>query len=163
MNTFTAVCIGIVLVVFGLVALVVGAISKVGVEMGRARAIAEAMGFTVQAAMRETPTISNDGKTLLSLEREKCVQYILTVENEGSGDWDMLQRFPDPPQLPNGYVATGPGATPEMIESLKPLAEAFTGDYYEFERRGNTLSVFWWETSDTQKVEKLHRMLTALA
>jgi hypothetical protein len=121
----------------------------------------EQLGFKTEKAERDTPVLNNDG-TFSHTEREECIRYSLQKPGGRFGDWQLLQKFPkDDQRLPNGYQAFAANATPELIDKLMPLAKEFKYDYFEFERTGDTVSIYCWTSSKTE-LQALARAMAAL-
>lgn len=117
-------------------------------------------GFTAEQVERETPVLNND-MTFDSFIKETVMKYSLQRPGGPYGDWQLLQKFPKEGGLPNGFVLVAKDPPPQLTRALAPLAEEYGDDYYEFERSGDTVSVYCWKAGKS-KLKKLSETLTAL-
>ena len=79
--------------------------------------------------------------------------------------WTFLQRTKaEGAQLPNGYLLVTDGEIPSgLYERLHEVAEEYGEELFKFEGTGHDVAVYWLEWGGTQQVEKLNRLLRALA
>ncbi|MEZ0223475.1 MAG: DUF3592 domain-containing protein [Alphaproteobacteria bacterium] len=120
----------------------------------------DTLGFTAEEVQRETPVLNNDG-TFDSFVTDSCMKYSLLRPGGPYGDWQLLQKFPKEGGLPNGFILVAKDPPPQLTRALVPLTEEYGDDYYEFERSGDTVSVYCWKASKST-LKKLSETLNAL-
>ncbi len=125
-----------------------------------AKEAAKELGFQTEEVERDGPIIENG--EFAGLKREKYKKYSLARPRALYGNWALLQRFPKQDSgLPNGFVVQAPDGTTDLLDRLRPLAEQYGDDFYEFERNGNIISVFCDEI-DPATMRTLYALLSKL-
>lgn len=115
------------------------------------------LGFKITYVTRECPFFSKYQGKLEKLEACRCARYALNRQ-EGTS-WSLLQRDKEHgAQLP-GYLVTGDNVTHELIEALRPLAEQFGEEFYEFEATDSEIAVFWTEWGGVREIEEIYNAL----
>src|SRR5262249_52424801 len=108
----------------------------------RASGQPDTAGFSTGEVERETPGLNND-KTFDSFEKETVTKYSRAMPGGKFGDWELLQKFPEKDSWPpNGSAPVAKNVTPDLLAALRPLAEEYSYDYFEFERTGDIVSVY---------------------
>jgi hypothetical protein len=128
----------------------------------KCRAAASQFGLAVQALERQGPVYDSRGR-LESLEMTPCLRYALPRAAHQGTSWTLLQRDKTlGAQLPNGYLVEAKNITPQLLESLRPVAEEYSEEYFEFEGTQGEVAVFWVENGGKKEVERIYRTLLSL-
>lgn len=122
----------------------------------------ETLGFSVAEVERLFPTIDHRGR-LESLAVKKCFHYSIKDFGASHGDWAILQRFPDNNAVfSNCFLLEAENISDDLIKALAPLAQHWDFDFFEFERRGNQLSVYC-SKQNLSELKELHAAIKAIA
>jgi hypothetical protein len=131
------------------------------------RAAAKAMGIGVDDVMREIPTGVGRDRSY-HLETLPCVEYHWPRKHTSSFTWQLLMR-PDEDQdgLPSGwrFVSDKGIPSPELRRTLDAVMhdDALEGEFFEFEGKPATVSVYWEEWGGEDTVSRLLTYLRSLA
>lgn len=132
---------------------------------GQERQQAQTLGITVADVERELPYFSRHNH-LEEVSRSFCVRYAVPRRGlEPRTMWTFLQRTKtEGAQFPNGYLLVADSELASGLhERLHEVAEEYGEEFFEFEGTGKDVAVYWLEWGGTKQVEKLNRLLRALA
>ena len=129
----------------------------------KAREAALVRGFAVtEITGRDLPIITGNDQ-LDSLTPGNCIRYALPRTNRGGPCWSMLQRDKKRgAQLANGYLVTGDDTSGRILDALRPVAEEYAEEYFEFEGTSSEVAVYWEESGGAADVERIYRTLSEL-
>ena len=154
------------LVVVALIALkVIKVINEVSARSTRTAAMA--LGIGVDEVMREIPTGVGRDRSY-QLETLQCVEYHWPRKHTSSFTWQLLMR-PDADQegFPSGwrFVSDTGIPSPELRRALDAVMhdDALEGEFFEFEGKRATVSVYWEEWGGEDTATRLLTHLRSLA
>ena len=118
------------------------------------------LGLTVSEVNRDLP-IFDRRNHFQSLSSGRCVRYALS-RSSGS-NWELLQRdAKQGAQLPNGYFLKSHSITSSFLDKLRPIAEEFSEEYFEFEGTTTEVAVFWEEWGGKEQASRVHKVLSVM-
>ncbi len=120
------------------------------------------LGMSVQEVSRDLPKF-NHANDFQNLVPGKCVRYALPRRSDSKAPWEMLQRDKKQgAQLPNGYLVKSNDINQHLLDTLRPIAEQLSQEYFEFEGTEIEVAAFWEEWGGAAGAEKIYKILSSL-
>jgi len=124
----------------------------------KTRESAQCLGITIREVERQLPVFDKRNR-FEELISGPCLRYSLPRISHDS-KWELLQRDKEHgAQLPNGYLLKSDNTDQNFIEKLRPIAEEFSEEFFEFEATALDVAVFWEEWGGPEQTERIHRIL----
>jgi hypothetical protein len=125
--------------------------------------IAVEFGFTVKKVERDLPYFKGYRASKAEIRRGECIQYELRKPAK-YGDWSLLQRGPQDGAQLDGFLLTAQENKnfSFLLEQLTPVAKQFSDEFFEFERKGDFLHVFWDQWGGRKMVAEIYQALNLL-